>query len=69
MKMNNPRYLGGKEQDRMIANGWRIMLKESMNESPEEMFERLSKTYPKVKIYWDTTRVRGLHNYFAMVKR
>ena len=68
-KMNNPRYCGGKEQEEMEARGWRVMIKDRMDETAEEMFERLSKSYSKVKIYWDTTRVRGLHDYFAMVKR
>lgn len=68
-KMNKPRYCGGTEQDEMEARGWRVMVKEHMNETAEEMFERLIKSYSKVKIYWDTTRVRGLHSYFAMVKR
>ncbi len=66
--MNTVRYCGRKEQDRMCANGWRIKLAESYTESPEAMFERLSKAYKQVKVYYDTTQIRGLHSYFAMVK-
>lgn len=65
MKVN---YCGGKQQDRMIKNGWRIKLEEYCCESPEHMYERLSKEYSKVKVYYDTTRIRGLHKYFAFVK-
>lgn len=67
-KMNNVRYCGNKEQDRMVANGWHIALQETIHETTDEMFERLSKSWDKVKIYYEATRVRGIHSYFAMVK-
>lgn len=67
-KMNKPRYCGRKEQERMTSNGWRIELAE-FRESPEEMYKRLSRYHEQVKIYWDTTMVKGYHEYFAMVKR
>lgn len=66
MKVN---YCGGAQQERMIANGWRIALSE-FRETPEELLERLTKAgYSKVKVYYESTRVRGIHDYFAMVKR
>ena len=67
--MNNVRYCGGKEQERMLKNGWWIELAENYSETPERMYERLSQRYSKVKVYYDTTMIRGLYSYFAMVKR
>ena len=67
MKVN---YCGGAQQDRMIANGWTIMLAKNYIESPEEMLARLTDMgFSKVKVYYESTRIRGLHSYFAMVKR
>lgn len=66
MKVN---YCGNKAQERMIKNGWRLELAENYLETPEEMYERLSADYAKVKIYYSATTIRGLHKYFAMVKR
>ena len=63
-------YCGGKQQEKMIKNGWRVELAKSYNESPEEIKDRLTGCgYSKVKVYYDTTRIRGFHTYFAMVKR
>lgn len=62
------RYCGAKEQDRMIKNGWKIELPINYQEQPEAIFKRLQKEYAKVKIYYSTTMIRGLHEYFAMVK-
>ena len=67
--MNHVRYLGRKEQERMIANGWSIRLPESLCETPNHIFDRLSKRYSKVKVYYEATVIRGYHSYFAMVKR
>lgn len=67
-RMNNPRYCGGKEQEAMMARGWKIRIAEDPRETPREIFDRLIQSYDRVKIYYDTTRVRGLHSYFAMVK-
>lgn len=65
MKVN---YCGGSQQERMIANGWRMILAE-FRESPEELYERLVKYgYEKVKVYWNSTRIKSLHSYFAFVK-
>jgi hypothetical protein len=60
-------YCGGKQQERMIKNGWRMILAE-FRETPEELYERLVARGYKVKVYWDSTRIRGIHDYFAFVK-
>jgi hypothetical protein len=65
MKIN---YCGKDAQERMIRNGWRLQLKQSYNESPEAMYERLSKRYKTVKIYWVGTMIKGIHEYFAFCK-
>lgn len=60
-------YLGRDGQLRMKHNGWTLKLSETF-ESPESLYTRLAETYSQVKIYYDTTRISGLHSYFAMVK-
>lgn len=66
MKVN---YCGGSQQERMIQNGWTLMLAQ-FRETPEELHARLiASGYTKVKVYWEGTRVRGIHDYFAFVKR
>lgn len=66
MKVN---YCGNKAQKRMIENGWKVMLAEGYCEPPEHIYERLIKEgYSQVKVYYETTCIRGLHSYFAMVK-
>lgn len=67
MKVN---YLGREGQERMIRNGWKIMLPINYTETAEKMFERLSNMgYTHIKIYWESTAIRGLHKYIAMVKK
>ena len=61
-------HCGGKRQEEMVKNGWWLELRESYSETPEEMYERLSKHWEKVKVYWEGTRVRGIHTYFAFCK-
>ena len=66
MKVN---YCGKAQQERMVKNGWTIKLAE-FGEFDEALYDRLSKEgYSKIKIYYDCTTIRGLHKYFAMVKR
>ena len=61
-------YCGGKQQERMIENGWTLKLAE-FRETPEELYKRLiTKGYKQIKIYWIGTRIRGIHDYFAFVK-
>lgn len=62
-------YCGREAQERMIKNGWRLILTESYRETPEELYNRLvAQGYKQVKVYWEGTRIRGIHNYFAFVK-
>lgn len=65
MKVNN---LDRNGQERMIRNGWKIRLADSCRETPEQMYDRLSKDYTQVKVYWTGTQIRGIHSYYAMVK-
>lgn len=60
----------GALQDRMINNGWKIVLTESCSETAQQLYDRLENTglYKDIKIYWTGTRIRGIHSYFAMVK-
>ena len=66
MKIN---HCGNEAQERMIKNGWKLMLTENYLETPEELYTRLiAKGYKQVKVYWQGTRIRGIHDYFAFVK-
>ena len=62
-------YCGRKQQDRMEKNGWFLMLAE-FGETPEELYKRLTEEghYKQVKVYWEGTMIRGIHDYFAFVK-
>lgn len=64
-------YCGKDAQERMIKNGWRIELQAYANENEQDMYDRLEATgkYKDIKIYYSTTRIRGYHSFFAMVKR
>lgn len=62
-------HCGGKQQETMCNNGWTLMLSK-FNETPEELFDRLERNgYKQIKVYWEGTRIRGIHSYFAFVKR
>lgn len=65
MRINHLSKVG---QERMIRNGWVLMLPLNYMENIEEMHKRLSVEYSDVRIYWCGTMVRGIHNYFAMCK-
>lgn len=63
-------YCGRAQQDRMEKNGWTLKIRESVRETPEELYDRLiAQGYTQVKVYWEGTRVKGIHSYFAFVKR
>lgn len=66
--MDKAYLLSPKGQDRMCDNGWRIYCIHYPFKSLEEIAKELS-YYDKVKIYEASTRVRGFHDYFAMVKK
>ena len=62
---------GGQEfQQRMLRNGWRIQLPLNYSESAQALYDRLAATgrYSDIQVYWTSTQIRGLHNYFAFVK-
>lgn len=66
MKINN---LGKKGQERMLNNGWRIIVTDNCSETPEQLKERCENLgYNEVKIYWCGTQIKGIHTIFAMVK-
>ena len=66
--MKKTRLLSGKEQERMINNGWWLCLPEPL-EGTEAMRERLSEKYSQVKMYYVTTAIRGFYKPIAMVKK
>lgn len=50
--------------------GWIMKLKESHRETNEEFFERLASSgYTKISLYEVSTRIKGLHDTIAYVKR
>lgn len=70
-KLANVNNGGSKEfQERMIRNGWRIQLPLNYSESAQALYDRLAASgrYSDIKVYWSSTRIRGLHEYFAFVK-
>ena len=62
-------YISSKGMDRMLSNGWNMVLPSSYRETAEELHSRLSATYAKVKVYYCSTAVRGYHDWVAFVKR
>lgn len=64
MKTN---YCGRKMQEDMLKRGWSLHLTKN-HETDDELFERLSKQYRKVKVYYVTTAIRGYYNYIAFTK-
>lgn len=51
-------------------NGWIMKLKKDCRESNNEFYQRLvEEGYTTIKFYEVSTRVRGLHNTIAYVKR
>ena len=51
----------------MEKSGWMARLAHE-NETAQDFYNRLSESYPQVKIYYMTTRVRGFYSMFAYVK-
>ena len=70
-KAVNVNYGGGSLQDKMEANGWQMKLQDNPRESAQELYNRLEALgiYKDIKVYWTSTQIRGLHKYFAFVKR
>lgn len=64
----NPYVLSAKRQDEMANRGWTLCLADSYSETEQQLYDRLSQRYDDVRIYEDTTRIKGLHNIFAMCR-
>ncbi len=69
--------LGRYGQIRMEDKGWRLRITQTVkdegavyvrSETPQELYDRLSKQYAKVKVYYSGTMVRGIHSYYAFCK-
>ena len=67
--------LGRDGQIRMDNNGWTLRIPQTIKrngwsqfESAQELYDRLSKSYDKVKVYYTGTMIRGIHDYFAYCK-
>ena len=78
-KMSNLKvnYCGKAAQERMIRNGWWLEIPKLVKdpgaqykrtETEEELYERLSKIYGDVRIYWCGTAIPGIHDHIAMCK-
>lgn len=65
--INKIRYISDSEIAEMVARGWQIRRRND-SEDIDSMFERLSSSFVDVKIYMTSTRIRGYHNYIALVK-
>jgi len=66
-KRVNVNFLSANRQTEMIHNDWKIKIS-NITETSQELYDRLSQVYNKVKIYYTTTSVRGYYAIFAMVK-
>lgn len=67
----NVNYCGRKQQEAMMSRGWRLVLAKDFNEqvNGDALYTRLvEQGYKQVKVYYDTTAVKGLHENFAFVK-
>jgi hypothetical protein len=67
-KVRKTYLLSKSRQKEMIENGWFIGLANSCHEGTQELYNRLSERYSDVRIYEDSTMVRGYHTTFAMCK-
>lgn len=52
---------------RMEKNGYHYEIA-NCHECEQELYDRLSSKYETVRIYESTTRVKGCHDIYAMVK-
>ena len=59
---------GKVRQEQMIERGWRIKLSSCYNEYPQDIYDEWKDIYSEVRVCWCGTRIRGLRDYFAMVK-
>ena len=61
--------LANSRMEDMLSKGWSLRHVE-IRETAQEAYDRISKAEPfkKVRIYSATTRVKGYHDHYAMVK-
>lgn len=66
-RLNEDNMISRSRQEQMLDNGYACMVVR-FRETAQEAYDRLSKTHNTVRIYSDTTCVRGYHDLYAMVK-
>lgn len=64
---HNPYIISEERFLRMEKIGYHYEIA-SCHESAQELYDRLSRKYETVRIYEATTRVKGCHDIYAMVK-
>ena len=73
LKQRVPTFTGNKNLDKALANGYRFYRGDDMSRAGGsnyiEVANRLKAEGYKVRVFEDTTRVRGLHNYSILYKR
>ena len=67
-KSHRVNYCGGKMQKEMADRGWTLKLI-NRGETAQQTYDRLAESYSQVKVYYDTTMIRGYHENFAFVKK
>ena len=67
--LNGSNMISRSRQEKMIQDGWTIVHVDPC-ESAQEAYDRISEEHPGriVRIYSDTTRVRGFHDKYAMMR-
>lgn len=65
-KTLNESILSTKRLNRMGDNGYYYRTIE--NETSQQAYDRLSPMYETVRIYTETTRIRGYHKLYALVR-
>ena len=67
--LNGSNMISRSRQEKMLASGWSLVHVD-VRESAQEAYDRISEEHPGriVRIYSDTTRVRGFHDKYAMMR-
>ena len=67
----NVNYCRREQQERMLRLGWKLKIARNVQEEldGDALYTRLlEEGYEKVRVYYDTTAIRGFHCNFAFVK-
>lgn len=67
-KLHEVYNCGARKQDDMVDNKGYTLHCAEWQENEQDLYNRLSKYYKTVRIYWSGTRIPGIHNIFAMCK-